>query len=139
MLLQRVLIIVNVICIQIIPFVHRNNHEVSVTFVRNVDRNELVAKLIIEIVDWCDLRIMRRDIQRCLIVWIKNVYIVFTRSRRRWKRITEMKDDEKVVKLDFISIVIKVFTCKVVDLQCHWIDLPKQVRVLYKVVEVEEL
>lgn len=83
---QRVRII-GKICVQVVPFVDGNNHKVSITFIRYVNRNELIPELIVEIIHRCDLRIIRRRVLRRFVVGIKNVDGVFACSRWRWKLI----------------------------------------------------
>lgn len=104
LLLERVPIIVDGICVQIIPFVDGNNNKIPITFAGNVNRNERVAELIIEIVHWCDLRMTWRGVLRCSVVWIENVDAVVARSRWRWKIVSA----SKFVNSSSNAIVMKV-------------------------------
>lgn len=104
LLLERVPIIVDGICVQIIPFVDGNNNKIPITFAGNVNRNERVAELIIEIVHWCDLRMTWRGVLRCSVVRIENVDAVVARSRWRWKIVSA----SKFVNSSSNAIVMKV-------------------------------
>lgn len=84
--------VVNEIRVQVVPFIDGHDDKVSVTFVGNVDRNNLVTKLIVEVVHGRDLWILWWIvISRRFVIGIKDVDGVLTRSRRWWKLITEEK------------------------------------------------
>lgn len=56
---ESFVIIVNDICVEIIPLINRHDDKVSITFVRYVNRNKRIAKLVvIKIVHRCDMRII---------------------------------------------------------------------------------
>lgn len=81
-LIERVPIVSNEIRIQIVPLVDGDDDKVAVTLVGNVNRHELVSKLIIEVVDGRRWRISGRGELRRFVVGVEDVDGVFTRSRR---------------------------------------------------------